>query len=183
MLPRVKAAIAAEESRKLSARIRSKHAELMEQGAPSGGGRPFGLTTIKRDANGRTYRELVPDEAEAIRQAARDIIEGVSVKGVCRRWEAQGLRGTRGRRITPQVVTRIMTAEWVVGRRGGAPCPMARHPGRPDLAPCQRRHQGQGDWEDLSQDPLERDRHAAATVGTRSSVPKTDGKARLRLRL
>jgi DNA invertase Pin-like site-specific DNA recombinase len=121
VLPRVKAAIAAEESRKLSSRIRSKHAELLEQGAPSGGARRFGLTKIKRAPDGHTYLEEEHEEAEAIREAARDIIAGTSVRAICRRWEAEGLRGTRGARLSPQVVNGIMTSEWVAGRRAGKP--------------------------------------------------------------
>jgi len=121
VLPRVKAAIAAEESRKLSSRIRSKHAELLEQGAPSGGARRFGLTNVKRAPDGHTYLEEQRDEADAIREAARDIIAGTSVRAICRRWEAKGLRGTRGARFSPQVITSIMTSEWVAGRRAGKP--------------------------------------------------------------
>jgi hypothetical protein len=37
---------------------------------------PFGLSEVKRDAEGRACRDLVPVEAEAIRQATRDILEG-----------------------------------------------------------------------------------------------------------
>ena len=61
----------------------------------------------------------MPEEAEAVRQAAKDLVDGVSVKAICRQWEAQGLRGTRGRPFSPIVVTRIMTSEWVVGKRAG----------------------------------------------------------------
>jgi hypothetical protein len=61
----------------------------------------------------------VPEEADAIREAARDILAGTSVRAICRRWEAKGLRGTRGARLSPQVVNGIMTAEWVAGRRAG----------------------------------------------------------------
>jgi DNA invertase Pin-like site-specific DNA recombinase len=119
VLPRVKAALAAEESRKLSSRIRSQQADLIEQGAPAGGTRPFGLTEIKHGADGPPYREEVKEEADAIREAARDIIAGTSVKAICRRWEAQGLRGTRGRPFSPHVISNMMSSEWVVGRRGG----------------------------------------------------------------
>ena len=121
MLPRVKAAIAAEESRQISSRIRSKHQELVEKGAPSGGTRPFGLTDVVRDDAGNTSRELKPEEAEAIREAANDILAGASVKSICRRWEAQGLHGTRGHRFSPHVVATILSSEWVVGRRQGKP--------------------------------------------------------------
>ena len=119
MTARILGAVARQESEHKAERQRAKHAELAAQGAPSGGTRPFGLTEVKRDAQGRSYREEVPDEAEAIRQAARDILDGVSVRSVCRRWEAQGLRGTRGRPFSPRVVTKILTSDWVAGRRGG----------------------------------------------------------------
>ena len=119
MTARILGAVARQESEHKAERQRAKHAELAADGAPSGGSRPFALTEVKRDANGRSYREEVPEEAEAIRQAARDLLERASVRSVCRRWGAQGLRGTRGRPFSPQVVTRVMTSEWVVGRRGG----------------------------------------------------------------
>ena len=119
MTARILGAVARQESEHKAERQRAKHAELAAEGAPSGGTRPFGLSEVKRDANGRSYREEVPEEAEAVRQAARDLLEGVSLKAICRRREAQGLRGTLGHRISPQVVTRIMTSEWVAGRRAG----------------------------------------------------------------
>jgi site-specific DNA recombinase len=119
MTARILGAVARQESEHKAERQRAKHAELAAEGAPSGGTRPFGLTEVKRDANGHSYREEVPEEAEAVRQGARDILDGVSVNAICRRWEAQGLRGTLGHRFSPQVVTRIMTSEWVVGRRAG----------------------------------------------------------------
>ena len=88
---------------------------------PSGGTRPFGLTEIKRGADGASYRDVVPEEAEAIREAARDPLAGTPVKAIGRCWEAQGLRGTRGAWFSPQVVENILTKEWVVGRRAGRP--------------------------------------------------------------
>lgn len=121
MTARILGAVARQESEHKAERQRAKHAELAAQGAPSGGTRPFGLTEVKRDAQGRSYREEVPEEAEAIRQAARDILDGASLKSICRRWEAQGLRGTRGRPFSPHVVAKIVSSEWVVGRRAGKP--------------------------------------------------------------
>ncbi len=121
MTARILGAVARQESEHKAERQRAKHAELAAQGAPSGGTRPFGLTEIKHDDDGRAYRGDVPDEAEAIREAARDLIAGTSIKAICRRWNDKGLRGTRGQPFSSQVVANIMTAEWVVGRRGGRP--------------------------------------------------------------
>ena len=121
MTARILGAVARQESEHKAERQRAKHAELAAEGAPSGGTRPFGLTEVKRDAQGRSYREEVPGEAEAVRQAAKDILDGASLKSICRRWEAQGLRGTRGRPFSPHVVAKIISSEWVVGRRAGKP--------------------------------------------------------------
>jgi hypothetical protein len=121
MTARILGAVARQESEHKAERQRAKHDELVAQGSPSGGTRPFGLTEVKHGPDGRSYRDEVYDEAEAIREAAKDIIAGTSVRAICRRWEAKGLRGTRGARLSPQVVNGIMTAEWVAGRRAGKP--------------------------------------------------------------
>ena len=121
MTARILGAVARQESEHKAERQRAKHAELAAKGAPSGGTRPFGLTEVKRDAQGRSYREEVPGEAEAVRQAAKYIMDGASLKSICRRWEAQGLRGSRGRPFSPHVVAKIVSSEWVVGRRAGKP--------------------------------------------------------------
>jgi site-specific DNA recombinase len=121
MTARILGAVARQESEHKAERQRAKHAELAAQGAPSGGTRPFGLTDIKHDDDGRAYRDDVPDEAEAIREAARDLIAGTPIKAICRRWNAQGLRGTRGQPFSSQTVATILTAELVVGRRAGRP--------------------------------------------------------------
>ena len=53
------------ESEHKAERQRAKHAEPAAPGAPSGRTRPFGLTAVKRGPDGRSYREEVPEEAEA----------------------------------------------------------------------------------------------------------------------
>ncbi len=119
MAARILGAVARQESEHKAERQKAKHAELLAQGAPSGGGRPFGLTAVLRGPDGVPCREIVPDEAQAIQEAAQTIIDGGSLKAICRRWEAQGLRGTRGHRFSPHVVATILSSEWVVGRRQG----------------------------------------------------------------
>lgn len=79
------------------------------------------MTNRRTAPDDHTYLEEEPDGADAIGEAAGDIIAWTSVKAIRRRWEAEGLRGTRGARISPQVITSIMTSEWVAGRRAGKP--------------------------------------------------------------
>jgi hypothetical protein len=114
------------ESEHKAARQNRKNVQLVAQGAPGGGTRPFGLSDVQHCADGPPYREEVKAEADAIREAARDIVAGTTMKAICRRWEAQGLRGTPGRPFSLQVVSNIMTAEWVVGRRAGRPAQWPR---------------------------------------------------------
>ena len=76
-------AVARQESEHKAERQRAKHDELAAQGSPSGGTRPFGLTVVKHGPDGRSYREEVPEEADAIREAARDIIAGTLVREIC----------------------------------------------------------------------------------------------------
>ncbi len=92
-------------------RSRSKHAELIRDGKPNGGTRPFGYTP------GRT--DLVHEEAELIRQAARDLLDGRSQRSIINDWNARGIKTTMGNRWLPIVFRRTMTAEYLVARRQG----------------------------------------------------------------
>jgi len=83
MTARILGAVARQESEHKAERQRAKHDELAAQGSPSGGTRPFGLTEVKDGPDGRSYREEVPEEADAIREAARDIIAGTLVREIC----------------------------------------------------------------------------------------------------
>ena len=141
MTARILGAVARQESEHKAERQRAKHAELAAQGAPSGGTRPFGLTEVKRGADGRPYREVVPDEADAIRQATRTWSGTCRLQGHLPPVGSPGLRGTRGHRFSPPVIAKLMTAEWVVGPAVVAP-PVASHPGRGDLAARVSSHQG-----------------------------------------
>jgi site-specific DNA recombinase len=75
---RIVGAVARGESEHKAERLRSKHAELRAKGAPAGG-RLFGLSEVLRRADGSGYRELVPDQAELLQTAARDILAGMPI--------------------------------------------------------------------------------------------------------
>jgi DNA invertase Pin-like site-specific DNA recombinase len=73
---RILGAVARKESDDKSARIRRKHLELATKGAISGGGtRPYGYTQDRR--------EVVAEEAAHIREAARRVLAGDSLRSVC----------------------------------------------------------------------------------------------------
>jgi DNA invertase Pin-like site-specific DNA recombinase len=98
------------ESEHKAERIRRKHREIAEAGRrPGGGNRQFGYT-----ADGT---ELVADEADLIRQAARRVLDGETVRGVCADWNRRGVPTVTGRSWTQHVLRRILTAPSTAGQR------------------------------------------------------------------
>lgn len=109
MVARIKGAVAAEEVRKLGQRTKRKHRELAEKGLPAGSGRPFGyepdLVTIRRP------------EADLIREAARRVLEGDSLRTIVRDWNDRQVATVRGGAWTMVVLRRILTAPRTAGQR------------------------------------------------------------------
>jgi hypothetical protein len=84
LVARVKGAVAAEEVRKTTARIRRKKLELAERGLPSGGGgRPFGY-----DFDAMT---VMPVEAAMIRAAADKVLHGATLLSIRNEWRHSGV--------------------------------------------------------------------------------------------
>ena len=85
--------VAAIEVAKMTKRLRAKHAELAEQGQPVGLGaaHPFGYQ--------RGGLEIDEAEAALLRQAAADVLAGIPLAAIARRWNEGGvlLCGFRGR--------------------------------------------------------------------------------------
>jgi DNA invertase Pin-like site-specific DNA recombinase len=91
LVARVKGAVAAEEARKISRRVRRKQQELAERGKPAGGGtRPFGF-----EKDGMTIRA---DEAALIREAADKLLGGASLYSVQQEWESDEVPTAKGTR-------------------------------------------------------------------------------------
>lgn len=94
MVARIKLAVAAEEVRKMSRRIRSKHQELAEKGLPVG----LGAAGLKPGSTGWPFGYqrggMVIDEGEAtiLRQAAKDVLAGIPVTSIARQWNEAGVR-------------------------------------------------------------------------------------------
>lgn len=83
LVARIKGAVAAEEVRKTTARIRRKKLELAERGLPSGGGRAFGYA--------RDGMTIVEPEAAMIREAANKVLDGATLASIRDRWQASGI--------------------------------------------------------------------------------------------
>jgi hypothetical protein len=103
-------AFAAMESQTMSLRIRRAKAEAAERGIPNAGGsRGFGHTPDMRD--------LVPDEAEAVREASAMLLAGHTLMGICRHLNEAGFRSTRGLEFQVTSLRRLLISPRLAGLR------------------------------------------------------------------
>lgn len=110
MSARIVGAVARAETDRMGERIRRKHVELAERGAPSGGGaRPYGY-----EADRLT---VVESEAARIREAAARALAGESLNGICIDWNRQGLTTAQGGRWRTTTLRRIVLAPRIAGKR------------------------------------------------------------------
>lgn len=110
LIARIHGAVARKESDDKSRRIRRKHEELAAAGRVSGGGtRPFGY-----EADKRTLR---PDEAEVIRECARRVLAGDSLRALCLDLNERAIPTATGKAWTSQTLRRILMSARISGRR------------------------------------------------------------------
>ncbi len=131
MLANILASIDQGEAERISERIRRKLRELAETGQDKGGPRPFGYGTVKttrtkKNPDGSEEEVEVWDrvtirasEAEYIRKAAKDLLEGKSLRAVAAEWNEAGLPSASGKvgswsRVR---VRQILTSPRVAGLR------------------------------------------------------------------
>lgn len=87
MIARILAAVARQEVERKGARQKRANQDRASQGLPWGSGwRPFGFTK---------EMEQVPVEADLIRKAAADVLDGASLKSVAREWREAGVSTPR----------------------------------------------------------------------------------------
>ncbi|HKS45133.1 MAG TPA: recombinase family protein [Amycolatopsis sp.] len=111
----IKAVLGAGEVRRLKKRINDMLAEKAALGeAP--GSRPFGYRHAKTEDGAKTY-EQVPEEADAIRQAAEWVLSGWSLANIAAEFRSRGLIGAHGGTIWPSAVRNWVTLPTVAGHR------------------------------------------------------------------
>jgi site-specific DNA recombinase len=106
---RILGAVARKESDDKSRRLRRKHLELAHAGKSSGGGRAFGWEADRVTLN--------LDEAELVQEAARRVLAGESLRGVCADWNARGIKTVTGTTWSTTVLRRVVTAWRTCGVR------------------------------------------------------------------
>jgi site-specific DNA recombinase len=100
------------ESESTSERIVLMQQDLLRQGKRNGGGtRPFGHSL--------DWYAIVPKEADAIRDAARRVLEGEGVYSIIQDWNANGPRPVKAAQWTTQVVKGILIQPRLVAKREG----------------------------------------------------------------
>ncbi|WP_299572975.1 recombinase family protein [uncultured Williamsia sp.] len=83
------ASVARYEVERSAERIKAAKSQQARDGKFRGGPRPFGYT--------RDGMELIPEEADLIRQAAAHVLAGGSLMSVTKRWKQAGVKTARGR--------------------------------------------------------------------------------------
>jgi site-specific DNA recombinase len=108
-MARVIAAMSAKEADDKSRRQRRKAVELADAGLPAGGGRVFGY-----EADQVTIR---PAEAALVREAARRVVNGDSLRSIMVDWRERGVETVRGGRWETTTIRRMVTAPRMVAKR------------------------------------------------------------------
>jgi site-specific DNA recombinase len=111
MFARMKGTVAKYEVEQKSARQKAAN----KQRAKSGKAwvtRPFGYTyEVEKDASGKVvkaWNDLVPNEADAIRKACRDLLNGASLWSIAKQWNAEGLKTSKGYDWTGSTVRQML---------------------------------------------------------------------------
>ena len=109
-IARVKGAFAEVESANISMRIRRKHQELAQRGEVAGGGtRPYGFKDDRKSIDRR--------EARIIREAAKRILAGDSLRSVCVDFNRRGIPTSAGGEWTQHTLRRILMSGRISGQR------------------------------------------------------------------
>lgn len=109
-MARMKGVFARMEAEQTSRRAKAKQAERAALGLPNGGGsRPFGF-----EADRVTHR---PEEAATVRAAAARLLDGASMRSVCRWLNKDGLLTTTGRLWSTNTLKKMVTRPRIAGYR------------------------------------------------------------------
>lgn len=107
MFARIKASVARQEIERKSARQRRKNEQMAAEGVPHRSHRYFGW-----ESDAITVRE---DEAAHLREAARRVLAGESLRSVIRHFEAEGVKAPRVARWSHVAVKRLLLRERMAG--------------------------------------------------------------------
>ncbi len=134
LLATILAAISSAESRHKGERVRAAQEAAARAGKPRrGGARTFGYE--------HGMMEVREDEAKWVREAARRVLAGESVRSICVDMEAAGVTTTKGHAMTPGVLRTLLVNPKIAALA-------TWNPRRPDgrLVKADRQIVGKGQW-------------------------------------
>ena len=111
----IKAVLAAGEVRRLKRRVSDRLAEIAADGRPQGG-QVFGYRRAVDPTGGKTL-EIVPEQAEIIRDTAGKVLAGWALANIARDLRDRGVCGGHGGTVTANTVRRWVTNPTVAGQR------------------------------------------------------------------
>jgi DNA invertase Pin-like site-specific DNA recombinase len=105
---RILGAVARKESDDKSRRSTRKHLEIAQAGRWAGGRRPYGYTND---------REVIPEEAEVIREAARRLLAGETLWSVTSDFNLRNIATARGKKWSGHTLKHIVIHPRIAGHR------------------------------------------------------------------
>ncbi len=98
------------ESANTSTRVTRAHEQMAKNGQPVLGGlRPFGYS--------KDRSEIIPHEAELIRDAVSRVIAGESIRSICKDWHAGGVLSGAGKPWKTASLSRLLGSAFISGQR------------------------------------------------------------------
>lgn len=111
LAPSVRAAVAAQESRNTSQRVRRGLAKSKADGRPAGGLRRYGYTRVDHSL------QIVPEEQAVLVDAARKVLAGASVRSVVRDLNERRVPTVTGKKWSVGSLHGILSGSTINGRR------------------------------------------------------------------
>jgi site-specific DNA recombinase len=106
-MARVLVTMAGKQSEAASRRIRNKRRHITYAGIPTGRCRPFGWHEDKRTRD--------ESERQLLMEAAADVLNGVGLNTICREWNAQGIKTSKGKPWTKTALKHVLMAPGLLG--------------------------------------------------------------------
>lgn len=111
----VKAAMAEAEIEKMRTRTRRKRLEMAQRGVENGGGkRPFGFVGAGKN---KVTSQQAERERQYIREAARRILAGDSLRGILIDWQRRGIKTSEGKLWRNKHFRRMLLSSRIAGLR------------------------------------------------------------------
>lgn len=112
----IQAEVGRAERERIRQRSKDRARRLRSAGRWAGGPIPFGYRVIDNPDGPGKVLDVVPAEAEAVRQAAEEVLAGDSLGKVARRMNHAGVKPRRAPQWSRVTLRRVLTGDHIVGR-------------------------------------------------------------------